>query len=417
MKNIFFIFAFCASLFAADATTTIVNQGVNLPKIIVQDASNLTDTAFGQKFFKLMVGDLKVGATFEVSDQYLTSSFEGDYSTNLGQEGSPALIVRYQISNNTISPLQLKVKVLNAKDGSSMYDKVFSMSDTSKYPFLAHTAVSEIVKELGYSNVDWMKNMIIFSRYTSSKAAEILIADYTLTYQKVLLSGGLNIFPKWANAAQSSFYYTHYENGLVPALYRYDLSNGSKTKILTGKGMLIASDVSQDGQKILITNAPQDQADIFLYNLNSKSMSKITDYPGIDVNGNFVDNDSRVVFVSDRLGYPNIFAQSINGGSVQQLVFHGKNNSSLSTHANYIVYASRESGGGFNLYLMSTQTDYVRQLTANGKNLFPRFSSDGGSVVYIKDSGGQSAVGIIRVNENKSFQFPLKLGKIQSVDW
>ena len=28
-----------------------------------------------------------------------------------------------------------------------------------------------------------------------------------------------------------------------------------------------------------------------------------------------------------------------------------------------------------------------------------------------------SSVGIIRVNENKSFQFPLRVGKIQSVDW
>ena len=69
---------------------------------------------------------------------------------------------------------------------------------------------------------------------------------------------------------------------------------------------------------------------------------------------------------------------------------------------------------GFNLYLISTKTDYVRQLTADGNNQFPRFSSDGGSIMYIK---GGSAVGIIRVNENRSFQFPLRIGRIQSVDW
>jgi len=67
--------------------------------------------------------------------------------------------------------------------------------------------------------------------------------------------------------------------------------------------------------------------------------------------------------------------------------------------------------------MISTQTDYIRQLTASGKNLYPRFSSDGQSVVFIKELGGQSSLGIIRVNENKSFQFPLKIGKIQSIDW
>ena len=105
------------------------------------------------------------------------------------------------------------------------------------------------------------------------------------------------------------------------------------------------------------------------------------------------------------------------------MVFHGKNNNSVSTYQNYIVYSSREDGKSsfgtrdFNIYMISTQTDYIRQLTASGKNLYPRFSSDGQSVVFIKELGGQSSLGIIRVNENKSFQFPLKIGKIQSIDW
>ena len=33
----------------------------------------------------------------------------------------------------------------------------------------------------------------------------------------------------------------------------------------------------------------------------------------------------------------------------------------------------------FNLYLMSTKSDYVRRLTTNGRNQFPKFSSNGES--------------------------------------
>ena len=303
----------------------------------------------------------------------------------------------------------IKAKVFNANDGSVMYESSYS-TDGSKYPFLAHNIVSEIVKKLGYSDVDWMKTMIIFSRYTGVKSSEILVADYTLTYQKVVVSGGLNIFPKWANDAQTAFYFTSYINGNTPAIFKQNLG-GSKSKILTGHGMTIVSDVSKDGSKLLVTNAPKGQPEIYLY--SSGSLRAITDYNGIDVSGNFVDNDSRVVFVSDRLGYPNIFVTGIDGGNVQQMAYHCKNNNSISTYGSDIVYASRD-GGGFNLYLISTKTDYVRQLTADGNNQFPRFSSDGGSIMYIK---GGSAVGIIRVNENRSFQFPLRIGRIQSVDW
>jgi len=415
MKKLLLILAFCSSIFAADATMSIVNEGVNLPKIVVQDASNLANSEFGNKFFKLMVGDLKVGATFEVSDEYLQSSYDAGASDNLGSSGA-ALIVRYAVSDKS-SPMSLKVKVLEANSGRVMYEKSFTLSNAEKYPFLAHMAVSEIVKQLGYSNVDWMKEMILLSRYTSTRESEIMVADYTLTYQQVVLRGGLNIFPKWASAAQNEFYYTYYVNKNTPAIYKFNLSNGSKSKIFTGHGMTIASDVSADGRKLLITNAPKDQPDIYLYDIASGSAKQITDYAGIDVNGNFIDGDSRVAFVSDRLGYPNVFATSINGGNVQQLVYHGKNNNSISTNGNYVTYSSRDGGGGFNIYLISTQTDMIRQLTASGKNMFPRFSSDGGSIMFIKQDGSGSSVGIIRVNENKSFQFPLRVGKIQSVDW
>ena len=415
MRKLFFIFMFFVGLFAEEATMTIVNEGVSLPKIVVQNASNLPNSEFNNKFFKLMVGDLKVGATFEVSDEYIESSYDGDYKTNI-TDGGTALIVRYAVSDKK-SPMSLKAKVLDANNGKVVYENEFSINSADRYPFLAHMAVSEIVKNLGYSNVDWMRQMIIFARYTGTKQSEILVADYTLTYQKVVVSGGLNIFPKWANANQTEFYYTYYVNQNSPAIYKYNLTNGSKNKVFSGHGMTIASDVSSDGRKILITDAPKEQPDIFLYDVASGAKRQITDYPGIDVNGNFVDNDSKVVFVSDRLGYPNIFAKNINGGSVEQMVFQGKNNNSISTNGNNIIYSSRDGGGIFNIYMISTQTNFMRQLTAGGKNMFPRFSQDGGSVIYIKYGGGGSAVGIIRVNENRSFQFPLQIGQIQSLDW
>ena len=415
MKKIFLMFSFCIFMFASDATTTIVNEGLNLPKITIQDASNLNDKNLQSQFFKLILGDLKVGATFDVDDGYYTSSYEGDYSSNLTT--NPSLIVRYELNGDVYTELALRVKVIDGKSGKVLYESNFSQKNGAKFPFLAHNAVSEIVKNFGYSDVDWMNKMLIYAVYTSSANSSIFVSDYTLTYQKEVLSGGLNIFPKWGSKDQDEFYYTHYVNDVEPVIYKYNLRNAKKTKILEGSGMLTVSDVSSDGTKLLITDAPSDQPDIFLYDLRSRNKTKITNYPGIDVNGNFVDDDTKVVFVSDRLGYPNVFATDINGDGIEQMVFHGKNNSSISTSGNYVVYSSREENKDFNLYLISTKTDYIRQLTAGGKNLFPRFSHDGGTVVFIKDANYQSAVGIIRINENKSFQFPLKIGKFQSLDW
>ena len=418
MKKIFLFLCVALGLYAADATISVVNQGIALPKIALQDATTaVSDMAFKDKFFKVMLGDLKVSSDFEVIEDHVPSTYEGDATTNTMSDKGVELIFRYALEGSMGSHLTLRVKLINAKTATTRYEKVYTMPDGAKYPFLAHKSIVDLTNELNLPPVGWMEKFIILSKYTSARQSSIIVADYTLTYQKTIVSGGLNIFPKWAGADQSKFYYTSYVNN-KPTLFRYDLNSGTKTKIIDSIGMLIASDVSKDGSKILLTMAPKDQPDIFIYNTNSKNLTQITNYPGIDVNGNFVDNDSKIVFVSDRLGYPNVFATpAISGGSVEQMVFHGKNNNSVSTFENYVVYSSREASGSFNIYLISTQTDFIRQLTANGKNNYPRFSSDGQSVVFIKELGGQSSLGVVRLNENRSFQFPLKVGKIQSIDW
>ena len=418
MKKIFLLLSICVGLFSADATIDVINKGLVLPKIIVQDATKgFANKAMQDKFFKIVIEDLKVGSAFEVSDKYYTSGFDDSAIINADERAD--LIYRYSLTQLG-NKLNLKFKIINVKTKQIRYNNEYTQS-ADKFVFLAHKSMVDMARNLNLSPVDWMDKSIIFSQYTSPGKSNIVVADYTLTYQKVIVRGGLNIFPKWANEDQSAFYYTSYINS-IPTLYKFNLNNMHKTKITQSNGMIAASDVSKDGNKILLTMAPNDQSDIYLYDTVNKKFTRVTTFSGIDVNGNFIDNDSRVVFVSDRLGYPNIFAISVDGGAVEQMVFHGKNNNSISTFKNYIVYSSRESVNEyaqktFNLYLISTKSDYIRQLTAGGINTYPRFSSDGGSIIFIKNLDGSSAVGIIRVNENRIFQFPLKIGKLQSIDW
>ena len=128
------------------------------------------------------------------------------------------------------------------------------------------------------------------------------------------------------------------------------------------------------------------------------------------------------MFISDRPGYPNIFSLDLSTKLINQMVYHGRNNSSASAYNEYVVYSSRESENEFgsnifNLYLISTKSDYIRRLTASGINQMPRFSRDGGSIMFIKNMDEESSLGIIRLNYNKSYLFPLPNEKIQAIDW
>ena len=399
MKKVLLLFVFLFSFSWSD-TISITNEGTSLPKIVLKDSSSLNDRDLKHNFYNILLNDLKVSSNFEV----LSSGDEkGNYSFEY-----------FLVKSGT----KLDLRVIIRANGVQKSDKSYSITSLEEYPFLAHRAVKDSVRTLGLAPIEWMDHKILIARNSSNKKSQIIMADYTLTYQKVMVGGGLNLFPKWANKEQNAFYYTAYDHN-VPTLYLYDLKTNKASRIISSTGMLVASDVSKDGSKLVLTMAPNDQPDIYVYDVKKKVLQRITDYSGIDVNGNFVEDEKKIVFVSDRLSYPNIFIQTIGSNNAEQLVFHGKNNSSVSTYKNYLVYSSREpeQRGVFNLYLMSTQSDYVRQLTANGKNIFPRFSNDGGSIVYIKYLGEQTALGVIRVNANKSFHFPLKVGRIQSIDW
>lgn len=104
------------------------------------------------------------------------------------------------------------------------------------------------------------------------------------------------------------------------------------------------------------------------------------------------------------------------------MVYYGKSNSACSVHGKYVVYKARESSDSFsnntfNLHLVSMESDFIRRLTAVGVNEFPKFSIDGDAIIFVKNYQSQSSVGIIRLNHNKNYLFPLQFGKIQSIDW
>jgi len=410
----------CKTIFALDATMQIIKNKSTLPTI---DVVISTDTKVPKNLDKgilsLIKKDLQVSGHFKSSSVSIDTDYEETPKYKILQENGIDLYLVLQIIPNG-KGLIVSSRLYDVNTNTLVLDKTYATSIAVRYPFLSHKISIDTNNYLHAPSINWMDKFIIFARYLDSRTSEIVISDYTLTYQKVVVKGGLNIFPKWANKQQNAFYYTTY-NGTQPSLIKQDLFTSKRTKILTSDGMIVCSDVSKDGSKLVLTMAPNSQPDIYIYDTKTRIKQRITYYSGIDVGGSFVENDTKIIFVSDRLKYPNIFAKKIGHRGVERLIYHGKNNSQCTTFGDYIVYSSRETDNEFgsnvfNLYLISTYSDYVRRLTTNGRNQFPKFSPDGESILFIKNSD-KSYLGIIRINYNKSFLFPLKSGKLQSIDW
>ncbi|PAF44210.1 Tol-Pal system protein TolB [Helicobacter sp. 11S02596-1] len=417
MRILLLLFIYCGSLFAIDATLDVVKTIQKIPNVEVS-YSDSKNSEQAKKIYKILMTDLKISSHFEVFDGDKYKGGSVDYATY--QAKKIDLLVRVEVKNEN-NGIQAMMYLYDINSSEFKISKIYTISNQSLYPFAAHKMAIDINNYIKAPSIDWMNRFVVLSKYMGSGETEIVISDYTLTYQKVVIKGGLNIFPKWANLDQTEIYYTKYLQ--KPTIVKYNLYTGLSKNIIQSDGMAIVSDVSKDGTKLLLSLAPETQSDIFLYDLNTKKNTQLTKYTGIDVSGNFIDNDTAMIFISDRAGYPNVFAKKLAiDAPVEQVVYHGRNNSSASAYGDYVVYTSRESANEFglntfNLYLISTKSDYIRRLTANGTNQMPRFSSDGGSIMFLKHTQNQSALGIIRLDYNRSYLFPLNHIKIQAFDW
>lgn len=402
--------------YANDATIEVIKKADSLPSLAVEDASTSYDDLFKIRFFKSLIADLNVISLFNVDRYHRLNDFDAD--SVLVQNKDANYVVRYKMLEDDSGALNIQMRLLNA--GEEVLSKNYKVSSQKIYAFVSHAMAYDINEFMGAPSVEWMKRKVIFSRIVGQQKSEIVIADYTLSYQHIIVSNGFNIFPKWANKEQNAFYYTALDMQ-EPTLKHVDIQTGAVTTLISSDGMMICSDVSDNGKTLLLTMAKDGQPDIYTYNIDTKRYKRETTYGGIDVNAQFM-NRNTIVFISSRLGYPNVFSKKLDTHEIEQMVYYGRSNSACTAHGEYIVYKARETSNAFsentfNLHLISTKTDFIRRLTATGVNEFPRFSKDGDALIFIKNYKAQSSIGIIRLNHNKNYLFPLKYGKLQAMDW
>ncbi len=405
------ILLFPLLVFAApDAKMKIKKDVDQRASIAVVDASS--GDAISKKLHKIFFSDLKISGNFLPDSSYHNGSYDDSIKPSFRAK---EYVLKYKFAKNGSGAI-LMTKLIKSSNSRVVLEKKYSIPSLAKYPFIAHKATSDANAALGYKSLEWINRYVVFARYTGKKQSEILLADYTFNYTKTVIRGGLNLFPQWGDPKQKGLYYTSYESG-TPTIYHLNIYTGERKKIVSSEGMLICSDVSRDGSKLLLTMAPNGQPDIYEYSVSNGSKKRLTKFSGIDVSGKYSDNESSISFVSNRLGQPNIFKKSMNSSAVTQLIFHGKKNNSCDTHGKKVIYSSKEGRAKFNLYIANTAGGSVRPLTSSGVNQFPRFAPDGDTILYIKRSSGSNSIGYIGLRTNQTMLFPLGSHKIQSIDW
>jgi TolB protein len=417
LKKIFIAISFLSlSLFATDAVVDIEKSATSQVKMAVESFNDSTIGSSEKNMIDAMVlKDIMVTDHLKAVSTEAIGSFDIPVDPHKMAEKNAKVLLRYK-SYKSLNGFSVESKIFDTS-GKLLLSNKYQVPTFAEYPFAVHKMAVDLNNLVKAPPVDWMQKFVILSKDKGAKRSDIIVSDYTLTYQKTIISGGYNIFPIWGSNDQSVIYYTAYDS--LPTLYRYEIYTGKKTKIISSQGMLVCSDVSKDGTKLLLTMAPGALPDVYLYDTITKQKKNISNFQGIDVNGNFLDHDTKVAFVSDRLGSPTIFAKKIDSPNVEQLVFAGKN-SSFSAKDNFLVYNARENGDGGlmqNIFHLDTNTRQLTKLTNSGWNTMPKVSQNGDAIMFVKNDHGRTYLGVIRLNSLAVFLFPMNIGRIKSFNW
>jgi len=356
-----------------DAVLKIEKNVEQRSKIVIFSSIDTTPS-YRKKINKLFISDFKVSGHFNSEKNVSKIGYDTPIMA-IGSSSKYTLIYRFK--KNQSGGANLDIKLLSGSPKKQILAKNYSVTRVEKFPFLIHKAVSDINLVAKYPPINWINRYVVLGRYIGAKQTEIMLADYTFTYRKVIIKGGLNLFPKWADNKQHTLYYSHYGNNDKLKLYKLNIYTGQKSVVLTTSGMLACSDVSKDGSKLLLTMAPNSQPDIYIFSNGQKK----------------------------------------NGGGVKKIVHHGKNNSSCDSYGNQVVYSSKEGRKSFNIYLTDSDGSQTRPLTSGGINQFPRFSFDGNIVMYIKRTQNGNSIGFVNISANRSELFKMGINRIQSIDW
>ena len=398
---------FVIESFALDATIKIEKDVDQRAKVLIIDDSEVT-TDRGRVIYGILKDDMTISGHFKV---------EGGYSSRATGNPYDMSGIKYQLKyryDDRGGVAKLSIALIDYATKQRVFVGDYNIPVLSRYPFLVHKAVSEMNRALGFKPIDWINRYIVYAKYTGKKRTEVVLADYTLHYRKSIIKGGLTLFPCWGDKSQKILYFSDY-NGELPILKRLNLYTGRVDTITKSQGMLACSDVSKDGSRLLLTMAPNGQADIYEYNVMTKEAKRVTFFSGIDVNGKYLAGEQRIVFVSNRLGYPNIFAKGIDSRDVDQLVFAGRNNNSCDAYGDRVVFIGRANPRAYNVYLVNSDGSDIRPLTSGGVNQFPRFSSDGSVVAYIDKYAG--VIHYQNIESGDSLEFRIDEGRLQSIDW
>ena len=136
---------------------------------------------------------------------------------------------------------------------------------------------------------------------------QLIVADADGENPRMILQSDRPLMsPAWS-ADGEWLAYVSFERR-VSAVYVQQVRSGKRSMVSARAGINGAPSWSPDGKKLALTlSGNNGNLDIYLLDLGTQALTRLTDDPGIDTEAVFTPDGSAIYFTSDRSGNPQVY--------------------------------------------------------------------------------------------------------------
>jgi TolB protein len=252
------------------------------------------------------------------------------------------------------------------------------------------------------------------------KTFQLIVADADGENPRVVMQSREPLMsPSWSPDG-SSLAYVSFEQRL-PTVYVQTLKTGDRRVISAHAGVNQAPAWSPDGKKLALVLSTRDgNLDVYVLDLASQVLTRITDDPGIDTEPQWSKDGQSIYFTSDRAGGPQIYKVGIKpGDKPRRLTFQGSYNARprISPDESQLAFVTQENGD----YRIATLDLHgrgdVQVLTKGHFDVSPSYAPNGAVLIYASRDKGRGVLALVSADGRVQQRLVSSEGELQEPAW
>jgi TolB protein len=248
---------------------------------------------------------------------------------------------------------------------------------------------------------------------------QLLVADADGENSRIAMQSSQPIMsPSWS-ADGEWLAYVSFETRSA-AVFVQRVRTGERRQVSARAGVNGAPAFSPDGRRLALTlSGSSGNLDIFVLDLGTQVLTRITDDPAIDTEAVWSADGQTLYFTSDRGGGPQIYAAAPMANARARRVSFGVSYAArprVSPDGRQLALVTQESGA-FRVASLDLASGTISTLSRGSLDESPSFAPNGAVLIYAGRERGQGVLATVSVDGQVSARLQSSEGEVREPVW